>query len=322
MAKTALITGGHGFLGRACARKFKALGHRVVGVGHGFWTPEQALSHGFDDWRTGDISLEGLAPLDEPWDVVLHCASNGSVATSIHQPHESFQRTVESTACLLEHLRRQRCSPVLIYPSSAAVYGTADDRPLQETDPSRPVSPYGFHKRMTEDLLESEARQLGLRVGIIRFFSIYGAGLQRQLLWDAAEKLRGDPPSCTFWGTGNETRDWIHVDDAAALMAAFSKSCPSFKVVNGGSGERVTVSQVLHQLRDALGGSTRLEFNGAVKEGDPRHYHADTRQAQALGWQPSISLSQGLRDYAQWVRVSNQSDGETLAAMPVPSRKS
>ena len=184
--KTALVTGGFGFLGRAVARKLKQQGYRVVGVGHGRWANEEALAHGFDVWLTAGVSLSSLATLDEPFDLVVHCAGSGSVGYSQTNPLQDFYRTVQSTAELLEYLRLNESRALLVYPSSAGVYGAKDDRPIKESDTPNPISPYGYHKRIAEDLLASYSRNYGTRVAIVRFFSIYGPGLTKQLLWDAS----------------------------------------------------------------------------------------------------------------------------------------
>lgn len=304
--RSALVTGGFGFLGRAVARLLKRRGMRVVGIGHGAWSREEAMAHGFDVWRQADVSLSGLQGLDGPFELVLHCAGAGSVARSMSHPLEAFRKTVQGTAELLEHLRVLESDARLVYPSTAAVYGAAADRPLLETDAPNPVSPYGYHARMTEELLAYHSRFFGTHVAVVRFFSIYGPGLAKQLLWDAAAKLRGSEAVAEFWGTGEETRDWIHVDDAASLMVATSAIQEPYAIVNGASGERVTVADVLGQLREALGVTVALRFNGVVKPGDPRYYHADVSRARALGWLPSVNLRAGLDNYVDWLRQGSK----------------
>src|SRR6202008_948702 len=115
LEKTALVTGGYGFLGRAVAEKLKRHGYRVVGVGHGRWADDEAIAHGFDVWLTATVSLASLATLDESFDVVVHCAGSGSVGYSQTNPLQDFYRTVQSTADLLEYLRLNESRGLLIY---------------------------------------------------------------------------------------------------------------------------------------------------------------------------------------------------------------
>ncbi len=303
MERTVLVTGGAGFLGRAVAQEFTQMGWAVVGIGHSNWTAEEASMNGYSTWHSASVDLAGLSRITMLVDVVVHCAANGSVPYSLTHPLDAFRRTVQTTAEVLEFCRSLPRPPVVVYPSSAAVYGAAPDKALSESSPSIPVSPYGFHKRMTEDLLASYALHGGGHAAIVRFFSIYGPGLDKQLLWDASKKLTANEPLVTFWGNGGETRDWLHVSDAARLIVAVAQLEGPFTVLNGGSGQRSTVLDSLTLLREQLGSSSNIEFNGEVRAGDPRHYLADMTRAHAIGWLPKVSLREGFQEYAKWFKA-------------------
>lgn len=305
MQKHVLITGGFGFLGRAVAKAYRQAGWRVSGIGRGRWDAGQAKAHGFDAWLDASVSLSSLMTLGDRFDVIVHCAGNGSVAYSVEHPLQDFEKTVQGTAELLDFMRVTKSTAVLVYPSSAGVYGAKPDAPIAESEAPNPISPYGYTKRMAEELIECYSRSYGIKAAVVRFFSIYGPGLTKQLLWDASGKLLGNTGgSATFWGTGEETRDWISGTDAAALImtAAQAAAEQHFLVVNGASGERVTVSAVLALLHAELGGECSIAFNGQVREGDPRFYHASMGVAQALGWRPTVSLAEGLREYVHWLK--------------------
>lgn len=302
MQRTVLITGGFGFLGRAVAQKYKELGYRVVGVGHGNCWPSDAVKIGFDSWQDTDVSVTSLMTMQEdPFDVVVHCAGSGTVGESIVNPLQAFRRTVQCTLELLEYLRKTNSQAKLIYPSSAAVYGAKDDAPIKESDSPNPISPYGWHKKIVEDLLAWYSRSYGIDVAIIRYFSIYGPGQMKQLLWDASKKLRSiNVDTVVFSGSGEETRDWISIQDAVNLTVAASRSKEKFLIVNGASGKRVTVKIALSLLKEAMGVTTKFAFNGVVREGDPLFYHADITKAMAIGWEPSTELNDGFKQYVEW----------------------
>ena len=293
-----LITGGLGFLGLSVARQFKSSGAYVVGIGHGGTDATSSLL--YDRWLQSDISQQALEILNEKFDVVIHLAGSNSVAFSIKHPLVDFQKTVTCTTELLEYLRRHNPEATLIYASSAAVYGSAPDCPLLISAPPNPVSPYGFNKVITESLLLSYYKVFGQRCKIVRFFSIYGPGLRRQLLWDAANKLTSEAQSSMFWGSGNETRDWIHVDDAARLLVKLAEHPQDINLINGGNGVRISISETIHQLRNELGCNSKIEFNCIVKHGDPLFYLADMSEAQRIGWKPLISFKVGIQAYARW----------------------
>lgn len=300
--KTALITGAHGFLGRYAAKAFSNNGCRVVGIGHGDWGFKNPGDYGIAEWIEADIDFAALAGLGEGFDYIVHCAGGSSVGYSVKFPEQDFYRTVGTTIAVLEYARLHQPKVRIIYPSSAAVYGVQDAEPIAVDVQPSPLSPYGFHKRMAEELCISYGRNYGLSIGIARLFSVYGPGLRKQLLWDACLKLTrsGAPPE--FYGTGNETRDWIHVRDAAALLLKIAQSGDSFSIVNGGAGISTRISEILSQLADLLGFETEIMFSGEQKEGDPRHYLADITEAMALGWQPQVTLADGLREYVDWFR--------------------
>ena len=304
MTKTVLVTGGYGFLGRATGLRFKRSGYQVLGIGNGRWESHRFRSHGFDEWLDAAVTISSLLTLGQEFDVIVHCAGTASVGYSQTNPRQDFGKTVESTAELLEYMRLNNPSAHLIYPSSAGVYGAKDDAPIKESDHLNPISTYGYHKRIVEELCDNYARTYGLRIGIIRFFSVYGAGLTKQLLWDASVKLSTTEGEATFWGTGEETRDWIHVDDATEIILKLSKSSESFCIVNGATGTRITVRDVIEMLREALDAEVAIKFNGAARAGDPHFYHADVSKLRQLGLLPTVSLADGLNRYAAWFKSS------------------
>ena len=294
-----LVTGAHGFLGRHAARAFARRGAEVTGLGHGAWAEDERRAFGVGRWLAADVTAQALERVGGDFDAIVHCAGPGSVGRSFEDPEGDRARTVDTTAAVLEHVRRSCPRAALIFPSTPAVHGDRDDAPIRETDPMSPVSPYGAHKRIAEELCRDYAARHGLAIAIIRFFSVYGPGLEKQLLWDACAKLAAGGDTAEFSGTGEETRDWIHVDDATDLILAAADAGRAM-TINGGSGERYTIRETLELLRRALGARARLAFDGRVRAGDPRHYWADIARATALGWRPAVRLADGVADYAAW----------------------
>ena len=188
---TILVTGAHGFVGRHVSRSFAQRGHEVVGMGHGGWKSEEWQSWGLCRWTETDISIEALEKFGGEPEVIVHCAGGGSVPMSVVQPYQDFERTVISMANVLEYIRLKSPATRLVFPSSAAVYGNAETMPIKEEDRCAPISPYGMHKLLAEQLMTSYANAYGVSCVIVRFFSIYGCGLRKQLLWDACGKIAG-----------------------------------------------------------------------------------------------------------------------------------
>ena len=299
MTSLTLVTGAHGFIGRHVARALAARGHHVIGLGHGDFEPAERRAWGLAEWLSGDVTPENLTAIGAPR-YIVHCASGGSVASSISHPYEDFQRAVATTVAIGEFIRTCAPDARLVLPSSAAVYGAAEGLPIAPSAPLRPRSPYGVHKVMAEDVVRSYCARYGLCAAIVRLFSVYGAGLRKQLLWDACVKFSGRDNR--FFGTGNEIRDWLHVEDAAELLIAASEhASPNCPTVNGGTGEAVRNADVLAILAARFGAAAPA-FSGVARPGDPVAYVADIAGAQAWGWAPRRRWREEIGAYARWFR--------------------
>ncbi|MGH8629906.1 MAG: NAD-dependent epimerase/dehydratase family protein [Burkholderiales bacterium] len=301
MTGALLVTGGYGFIGRNVARRFAQAGWTVSGIGHGAWSEPEFRDWGFKTWHTADVTLQNLLASGGEPDVIVHCAGASSVGYSIEHPLEDFERSVATTAAVLEFARRWALRARIVLPSSGAVYGAARSLPIAETAALNPVSPYGAHKRIAEELCRMYGAQFGIASCVIRFFSAYGEGLRKQLLWDACRRLSAGQHY--FGGTGKEVRDWLHVSDVAslALLAheAASANCPT---LNGGTGIGVAVSQLLAEIYAAFGVTGAPRFSGEPRRGDPAAYVADISAAAKLGWQPAVSWKQGVHAYVSWFK--------------------
>jgi len=300
--QSVLITGAHGFLGRYTALRFKMNGYHVIGMGLGSWENEKPSDFGIDDWRESDITLEALSVISREIEGIVHCAGSGSVAFSFENPGMDFSQNVQTELAALEFIRLSGSPMKFIYPSSAAVYGLQDDRELYVTDVPHPVSPYGYHKLIAEHLCESYAANFKVHASVIRFFSIYGEGLRKLLLWDACRKFDGPGDTLMFFGTGNETRDWIHASDAAGLIFTIFQKSEGYSLYNGGSGTRHSIMDVITLCGKALKSDKKVVFNGVQKQGDPKHYWADMSPARSIGWENTVSFGDGLERYISWFR--------------------
>lgn len=304
--KRVLVTGGCGFLGRNVTAYFKKKGFEVLALGYDHWGDEHPEDHGIDQWIEAEVSTEHLARITKKLDCIVHCAGGSSVGYSVVAPLEEFEKTVNSAANILEYARISQPEAKLIIPSSAAVYGEKRDEPIKESDSLAPVSPYGLYKKITEELCEVYCRNFDLSVSVIRFFSIYGNGLRKQLLWDGCSKLSSGEKEVTFFGTGRETRDWLHIEDAVALIYALSQNSEKYTIVNGGCGSRTTVLEILLHLRKILGTQAEIVMNGSQKVGDPLHYWADMQKLQRWDWCPQKNLESGLEEYVRWFLKDNK----------------
>jgi UDP-glucose 4-epimerase len=300
--KKILITGAKGFLGRNISSHYKKKGYETYGIGHGDLFVDECKSIGLDYWIRSEITVDALKSINKKFDLIIHCGGSGSVGFSIENPYKDFKKTVDGTLEVLEYMRLYNPKAHLIYPSSPAVQGEHPDTQMREDYIGKPASPYGYHKKIAEDLCQSYSEKYTLDIKIIRLFSVYGNGLQKQLLWDACQKLINNPNRVEFWGTGDETRDFIHIDDVLTLIDTVLKLKETFLVINGGSGIKYTISNVINLIRTQLSPNTKIEFNNQTNIGNPIYYWADTTRLNLLQWKPKIVFTEGLAQYIEWAK--------------------
>ena len=303
--QTVWITGAAGFIGRALARALAGVGASVVGLGHGALTAPDLAASGLSHWISGDVHADHLATLARlggPPAVVYHLAGGASVGAAEADPEADLRRTVTSTAVLLDWLARAAPATRVVAVSSAAVYGAGHAGPIPETAPVNPVSVYGRHKAMMEALCRDHAGR-GLPVVTGRLFSVYGAGLRKQLLWDLSSRLAADPTVIELAGTGDELRDWTAIGDIVSALPRLAElaaaDCP---ILNVGTGRGVSVRDVAAAAIAAWGSSARLSFSGVSRPGDPFSLIADTTAASARAIICPSAVEAGVGAYINWSR--------------------
>jgi UDP-glucose 4-epimerase len=300
------VTGARGFIGSHLVRELAGAGHCVHGVGHGALEEAERTRLGLQSWINGEIeaaNLDALAAVHGLPSAVFHLAGGSSVGLAIAHPLEDFSRTVTSTARLLEWLRVHSPQSRLIAASSAAVYGSGHSGPISEQAALTPMSPYGQHKLMMEQLCRSYAMSYGIGSTVVRLFSVYGAGLRKQLLWDACSRLQEGSRELVLGGTGEEIRDWCDVRDVVRLLAMFAElpRAESFRLINGGSGQAMRVSGIARLLAEHWG-KVNLRFSGNVRAGDPFSLLADDAALRATGFAWRVRPEQGIAEYVRWFR--------------------
>jgi UDP-glucose 4-epimerase len=287
-----LVTGSSGFLGGSIGRLAKRDGHDILGVSRspaldGGW-PGEFVQLDVSDPRLLSV-IRDFAP-----DIVWHTAGPASVNRSVEAPLVDLQAALLPWANTLDCIRRARLRPLVIFPSSAAVYGEPASVPVREEAQIAPISPYGFHKVACEVLAREYAKCSGLNVVICRLFSTLGAAQKRLLIWELYEQLIG--PESTVWlqGSGTEGRDYLGIDDLWSALARLiqKKVSPAdsgrFFVVNIASGTEICTLNVAEQLRDLIAPSKAIRCRDIARPSDPRRWRADVSRLRSLlpEWQP------------------------------------
>lgn len=308
--RTILITGASGFLGTWLADEAFKAGYTLVGVDlraplkPGIWSAFATASCENVDW---DNLLNGVS-----LHAICHLAGGASVLASVNDPYADFSSLLPGTVKLALYITKfQKQARIFLF-SSAAVYGNPLTLPINEDTPVLPISPYGIHKSMAESILLNYARVFGLSVTIFRVFSVYGVGLRKQLIWDVCNRAisaaaKGEKEIILF-GTGNETRDFIYVEDLceAVITLVNMHSDNETKVYNIASGKESSISEVANCLVKHLNVDLDIKFDGNVPKGDPANWSADIERLSGVGFKTKHSLDEGLKHVASWIKDSSK----------------
>ena len=292
-----LVLGSGGFIGGHVASVLSSLNHDVVRAD--IANPSGGNVDFLVDAEAPDfLSLFKLAEVA----ACVNCIGAANVQDSFLNPLSDYTLNTYRVAQMLDAIRQMSPSTKFINLSSAAVYGNpTSDLPIKETSPLNPVSPYGIHKLNAESLCREYASIFECQTISLRVFSAYGPNLRKQLFWDLYKKSR-ENEKVELFGTGDETRDFIFVDDLANAIDVLLKEAEfDGRAVNLASGVSTSIRTAAQVYLDALGVDKPIVFTGVGRTGDPVCWQADMSYLNSLGFVPRYDLQSGLARVASWL---------------------
>jgi len=295
-----LVIGSKGFIGQHALDYFRAKGHDVLGCD--VVTDYEDLNYIQIDATNSDYHFifENHAI-----DVCLNCSGAASVPLSLQFPLKDFTLNTLNVFKILDAVRTLRPECKFLNLSSAAVYGNPTALPITETSFLKPLSPYGIHKLQAEEICKEFYQYYQIATCSVRIFSAYGNGLRKQLFWDMYKKC-SNGGTIELYGTGNESRDFIHVADiVTALELVIEKAAFNGEQINLANGEEYTIKTVSDLFRKHLDLDIQINFNNQVKAGDPLNWRADIAILKSMGYQPKVSLEDGIENYIRWIKTLN-----------------
>lgn len=303
--KKALVTGGAGFIGSnivSVLLKSKVqvivLDNLSTGYLQNVQTDDNVL------FLQGDVRddltvLQGLRGVD----TIFHLAASVGNRRSFLDPIADSAVNVLGTLRIMEAAKFLGVTKI-VYSSSAGIFGELKTLPIREDHPLDPDSYYGVSKLAAEKHLWAFHKMTGVGVVCLRYFNVYGQN-QRYDAYGNVIPIFADRivkrEKLIIYGDGEQTRDFINVDDVvtANLLAAESDGSG---IYNASSGESITINRLAEMMQEAGGVRVGMEY-AAPRLGDVRHSRADISAiGRELGFQPQVSLAQGLRTYMQWFR--------------------
>ncbi|GIW70455.1 MAG: NAD-dependent epimerase [Patescibacteria group bacterium] len=293
-----LVIGSQGFIGQHCMRFFLREQHDVWGV-----DVNPSSRPKFFQVSATQTDFDFIFR-QQKFDVCINASGSANVAFSFENPEVDFELNVLNVHKLLVAIRKYNPTCRFINFSSAAVYGNPCKLPISEDFAAKPLSPYGFHKLQSEYLLAEYHKFFGLYTCSLRVFSAYGEGLKKQLFWDLHQKaLRHDVVE--LFGTGEETRDFIHIKDLLrAVNVLIEKADFEGEVFNVASGQETKIADAVNTFFKIYDPGKKYLFSGKKKIGDPDNWRADISKIRYLGFEPAISLEEGLNLYVKWLKES------------------
>jgi len=312
-----LVTGGAGFIGSHIAAALMAEGARVrvlddLSTGH----RENIDEIGGDlDFINGSVADEQLLnKVLEDVEVVFHEAAIPSVPRSVEEPRKTHIASVDGTFSLLDAARRNKVRRV-VYAASSSAYGDQPTLPKVEQMLPDPLSPYAVAKLVGEYYCQVFTRVYGLETVSLRYFNVFGprqdpgsqySGVVSRFI---STLLSDERP--VIYGDGEQSRDFTYIDNVVfANMRAAAAKDASGKVINVANGQRITLNELLTELKDLTGKQDVTAEYREPRVGDVRHSLADITLAQQfLGYESKVDLREGLQRTIDWWKGSRFSRG-------------
>lgn len=314
-AKKVCVTGGAGFIGKHLCRALVERGLDVVCVDDFSSANRRSLMefdgvHNFSfvegDVRDLDIARYAL----EGCQAVFHLAANPEVRVGESEPLAHTTGNIDPTVAVLEAMRAEGVRQIL-FTSTSTVYGEATVIPTPEDyGPLLPISIYGGAKLAAEAMIASYCGTFDMSAALFRFANVVGPGSGHGVTFDFVHKLRADPSKLEILGDGKQTKSYVHVTDTVAgMLKVFESAMPEpghASPFNIGSEDWIPVTELADVVSAVLAAKPTYTFTGGVGggggwKGDVPRMMLAVDRLKALGWVPSHSSSEAIRDTAKWL---------------------
>ena len=296
-----LVTGAAGFIGSLLAEALLATGHDVVGIDSFTDYYDRRLKEQNAerlDVRRIDLTVDELD--FSGYEGVFHLAGQPGVRSFGDVFPLYVERNVLASQRVFEAAARDGVR--VVFASSSSIYGDAERYPTPEDTPPKPVSPYGVTKLTSEHLARAYARSFELDAVVLRYFNAFGPRQRPDMAFAKVARALASGEPFDLFGDGQQSRGWTYVDDVVqATILAMEGGTGTYNV---GGGVEASLREAIGIL-EALAGRTLDIREHPPVPGDQRRTNADTTRIRTdLGWEPKVSLDDGLRAQWEWASAT------------------
>lgn len=317
-----VITGGAGFIGSHIAENLAKNGHEIVIVDNldPYYSVDLkkrnidiVLESGDATFINADVTdLARMKEIiDSTVDYVYHEAAQAGVRISVEDPFKPNDVNVLGTLNILKASLDAGVKKV-INASSSSVYGKVKYLPFDEQHPTEPVSPYGVSKLAAEHYCRVFYEIYGLPTTSLRYFTVYGPRMRPDLAISIFTRKMLANESITVFGDGEQTRDFTYIEDVVeANKRLLNNKATDGKVLNIGGGNRISVNDLIENLR-SITGSVSEVVNACKQKGDAEDTLADINLGNELiGYKPLFDINKGLNKFVDWFKIEGDIRGFT-----------
>ncbi len=315
-----LITGGAGYIGSHCVKKFLEQGHEIVVLDNLSRGHQEAVPKGVEFEVINLLEADKLKPVLEKHkiDSIVHFAAFAYVGESVESPADYYQNNVVGSFNIIKAAAETGINK-FVFSSTCSLYGNPDTVPISEEESIKPINPYAKTKMMVENILADFNRAYGLNYVALRYFNAAGADPsgsigeshepETHLIPLVLQTALGEREKILVFGDDYETndgtciRDYIHVNDLAdAHLKAleYLNDGNESTAINLGTGSGYSVLEIIKEVEKIAGISVKYEIVER-REGDPAVLVADNKKAKKLlGWSPQNKLSDIILNSLNW----------------------
>lgn len=291
-----LVTGGAGFIGSHLVQSLLNDGHDVLVVDDLSSGKRKQIPRGAS-FKKGDVRKLAKLRLPEKIDAVFHLAAQIDVRRSVEDPAHDAAINIEGTIAVLMYAVQAGAKKIVFSSSGGAIYGPCDLVPTTENSACQSSSPYGVAKFAAEEYIKLFSRLHSLPYVILRYSNVYGPGQdgsKESGVIAIFSRLASQGKALTIFGDGSQTRDFVYVGDVvqANLKALAYAGSGTFNI---GTGKETSIKQLAETLNGLLPHPVAINYAPARMGEEMRSCLSNDLAKTELGWQPSVTLEQGLR---------------------------